>query len=193
MRRIVIVAPVLAGLAAACFGGRPSATPALPPSSVPAVDLSLPPADLPGLAPLIDPLVRPLELRLARGALVDRTTGAPGGGARHLAVYVEPVRAFTDAEFVQAIVPLARTLTPFLFRQWPGLESYDVCQEPSPGVDDRPEPETQTVLDVSRAYAETVDWERVLLQDLVADTRSRRPGIIVAVASRLVPALEAAR
>ena len=130
--RLAAGAVVLTCLAAACSGGQPRATT----SPTTAVG-RLPPPDFAGLAPIIDPLVRPLDLALARANLVDRTTGAPGPGARHLALYVEPIRDFTDAEFVQAIVPLGRALTPFVFRQWPGLESYDICQERSPGVDDR--------------------------------------------------------
>ena len=153
---------------------------------------ALPPPDLAALAPVLDPLVRPLDLRVARAALVDRDGGPPNPEARHLAVYVEPTVGFSDERFVQTILPLARAVTPFVFERWPGLESYDICQEPSPGVDDRPEPETQTVFDVSRSYADATDWATVGLPELVQHSRDRRPGIVVAVTSRLLGPLDAA-
>jgi hypothetical protein len=153
---------------------------------------ALPPADVAALAPLHRAARAAAGPPRHRAALVERATGQPGPGARHLALYVEPTRTFADAERVANIVPLGRAVTPCVFGRWPGLESYDICQEPSPGVDDRAEQETQTVLDVSRPYAEGTDWAEARLAELVADMRNRRPGILVGVASRLQPVLDAA-
>lgn len=145
----------------------------------------LPPDDAGRLAAVIDPLVAPLELHFTRGSVEDRD-------GHHLALYVAPVTAFSDQRFVDTILPLARAVTPVVFARWPGLNSYDICQEPSPGVDDRPQPESQTVFDVSRRYAAGVPWDRVDLRSLVADSEHHRPGIAVAVQSRLFPAFTAA-
>lgn len=150
--------------------------------------LTLPPGNVAELAPIIDPLVAPLGLRLARASLVAQ--GAPD--ARHLALYVEPLTAFSDEQFVQTILPLAASVTPFVFQRWPGLESYDICQEPSPGVDDGPAPAPITVLVVSREYSLATDWDRVALPALVTDSLNKRPGIVVGTTSRLQPVLQAA-
>ena len=149
---------------------------------------TLPPGTVAELAPIIDPLVAPLGLRLARGSLVAQ--GTPD--ARHLALYVEPLTAFSDEQFVQTILPLAASVTPFVFERWPGLESYDICQEPSPGVEDGPTPAPITVLVVSREYSLATDWDRVGLSTLVTDSLDKRPGIVVGTTSRLQPVLQAA-
>lgn len=181
-----MLAVLVALVAAGCADGHPSGT--SPPLRTGTA--ALPPDNVAALAPLLDPLVRPLGLRITRGALVDRETGAPGPAARHLELYVTPVVAFTDDRFVQTIVPLARELTPHIFQRWPGVESYDICQELS-GVDGAPEAETQTVFDVRRGYALATDWSRVALAGLVADFRGGRD-IRVEVTARLQPALDVA-
>jgi len=147
---------------------------------------ALPPGTVAELAPTIDPLVAPLGLRLARAELVRR------GSGRHLALYLQPVDAYTDDRYIDTIVPLAAVLTPFVLRRWPGLGSYDVCQEPAPGVDDRAVPDSVTVLDVDRHYGAATDWSRARLSKLVADTLDHRPGIVVGVTSRLSPLLDRA-
>jgi len=150
----------------------------------------LPRGTVEALAPIIDPLVRPLDLRVTRAELVDRGASASGPAGRHLALYVEPMTAFSDDRLVQTIVPLARVLTPFVLQQWPGVESYDICQE-SPGSDGGPA-QTQTVFDVSRAYALAADWSRVDLAALVDQYNRGRPGLRMVVTPRLQPALDAA-
>ena len=189
-RPVVLAAVLILSVATACTSG--SGGRSAPASSVVEASSPLPPGTLAELAPLIDPLVRPLDLRLARGSLVDRSSGGPGPRARHLALYVEPLTAFSDERFVATIAPLAAAVTPFVFARWPDLESYDICQEPSPGVDDRPEPETVTVFEVSRDYAGGLDWPRADLSRLYRDTANRRPGVLVAVTARLKPVLDAA-
>lgn len=189
-RPAALSAVLILAVVAACTSG--SGGSSAPTSSVVEASSPLPPGTLAELAPVIDPLVRPLDLRLARGSLVDRSTGGPGPRARHLALYVEPTTAFSDERFVANIAPLAAAVTPFVFARWPDLESYDICQEPSPGVDDRPEPETVTVFEVSRDYAGGLDWRQAELSRLVRDTANRRPGVLVAVTARLRSALDSA-
>ena len=185
-----LAAVLLLVVATACIADRGASV--APVTTLSGSSSPLPPGTLAELKPMIDPLVRPLALRLTRGSLVDHATGGPGPRPRHLALYVEPTTTFSDERFVATIAPLAAAVTPFVFARWPDLESYDICQEPSPGVDDRPEPETVTVFEVSRDYAGGVDWRRAALSRLVDDTANRRPGVLVAVTARLRPVLDAA-
>jgi hypothetical protein len=177
-------------LAAGCSDGG-SVEPA-PPTTL-AAAAGLPPPTIDALRPLIEPLVTPLGLRLTRASLVERATGRPGPEARHLALYVEPTTDWTTQRFVDTIVPLAAAVTPFVFQRWPGLDTYDICQEPPPGVDDRPEPAVVTQFETDRAYATATDWARVDLGTIVRDSMAT-PSVGVSLFSNrdLQPALAAA-
>lgn len=195
MPRVVMAAAVASVLVAACGNGAPTAgtVPGTTRASV-APDGDLPPRAVADMAPLLDPLLAPLGLRLTRSALVQRPDrGGGDGGKPHLALYVEPTSTWDDARYVATIAPLARLVTPFVFDRWAGVASYDVCQEPLPGVDDRAEPPPITVFEVSRAYARTVVWGQVTLGELVRDSQARpMSDIILAVTQGLQPALAAA-
>jgi len=128
----------------------------------------LPPPARDSLVAIFGPRVAPLGLRVTRVGLQDRESRGPSETGRHLALYVEPTSSWSDARFVETIVPLGRELVPYTFDRWGGLESFDVCQEPSPGVDDRPEPVSMTVLDITREGAAGVDWGRTDLPSLLA-------------------------
>lgn len=150
---------------------------------------ALPPDNVAALAPIIDPVVRPLDLRVTRVVLVNPKTADAGPTAPRLELYVAPITPFSDDRYIGAILPLARALTPFVLQRWPGLSSFEVCQE-ALGVEGSASPETQTVFDVSRDYGLATEWSRVELSTLVADYRGGRAEIRLAVTPRLQPALD---
>jgi hypothetical protein len=129
----------------------------------------LPPNDFDELAEMFDPRLEPLGLRLTRGALVDTDGGYEvSDTGRHLAVYVEPTGEYTTADYTEGIVTTAEVFLPEVFERWDLLETFDVCQEPLPGEDDRREPPPVTQLYVARDEAAAVDWETVTLTELIA-------------------------
>lgn len=146
-----------------------------------------PPGDAAGIAALIDPLVADLGLRFTYGSLIDRTApptfeASPTGD--HFAVYVEPVGDYTDAEYIENTWVLAERLTPFLFATYPGLASYDVCQEPRPGENDEAVPPPVTQLDIFRGPASEIDWENGSLATLIASDRDE-PSTTLRIEARL--------
>jgi hypothetical protein len=62
---------------------------------------------------------------------------------------------------------VSRIFLPRVFKEWQDLESFDVCQEPVPGVDDRESPPPVTQLLVSRKGAKRVRWPKATLQDIL--------------------------
>jgi hypothetical protein len=137
--------------------------------------LDLPPNDRDALAELFDPQLRPLGLRLTRGALVDTDPGyRRSDTGRHLAVYVEPTGEYGPAQYAEGVPASARVFLPEVFERWSDLETFDVCQEPLPGDDDRKEPPPVTQLYLTRTEARSVDWGTVTLADLVARTEPTR-------------------
>ncbi|HAX81960.1 MAG TPA: hypothetical protein DCY40_05290, partial [Actinobacteria bacterium] len=86
----------------------------------------------------------------------------------HLAVYVEPL-AEPDIEAVAAAtVPLAAVFLPEVFLQWPGLLSFDICQERYAAGESGTPPPPETVLNVTREVALGIDWDTVTLAELLA-------------------------
>ena len=135
----------------------------------------LPPNDFEELAAIFDDELEPLGLKMTRGALVDTTGGyEESDTGRHLAVYVEPTGEYTTADYAEGIVPSAQVFLPEVFERWDRLETFDVCQEPLPGADDRKEPPPVTQLYVSREEARPIEWETVGLAELVAAAEPTR-------------------
>jgi hypothetical protein len=149
---------------------------------------SLPPNDFQKLADIFDPQLKPLGLKLTRGALVDTSNGRyrPSDTGRHLAVYVEPTGDYTLADYAEGIVPSAQVFLPLVFERWDELDTFDVCQEPLPGVDDRKEPPPVTQLLVSRAEARELDWNDVSLADLLAAKEPARASFTLYVAPEVM-------
>jgi hypothetical protein len=145
---------------------------------------SLPPNDFDELADIFDPELEPLGLKLTRGALIDTRGGRyrPSDTGRHLAVYVEPTGQYTPAEYAEGIVPSAQVFLPEVFRRWDHLKTFDVCQEPLPGQDDRKEPPPVTQLFLSRAEARDLDWKDVTLGELLAAKEPPRESFSLYVA-----------
>ena len=117
---------------------------------------------------------------LTRGALIDISNDqyVPSNDGRHLALYVEPIADYTTEQYVDGFWTISALITPDVFARWPQLESYDICQEPLPSVDDKPEPFPITQINLTRQAAAEIDWEGGDLVDLLvalAD-QSRCPG-----------------
>jgi hypothetical protein len=119
---------------------------------------TLPPSSRNELVKILAPRVVPLGLHITRAALVDARNHRSAAGT-HLAVYVEPDGEYSPADYVSGITTVSRAFLPFVFNRWPDLRSFDVCQEPLPGVDDRAEPPPETQVFVLRRGVDSVDWK----------------------------------
>jgi hypothetical protein len=121
----------------------------------------LPPRSAEELGAKYTPIVEPLGVRLTRAAVVMLGTGP------HLQLYVEPSgTAIAPQDYLERLVPLTKAIAPGAFQEFGGLETFDICQEPAPGVDDRPEPDPVSVVFLTRAQVGKVAWDRVTLKDL---------------------------
>jgi len=124
-------------------------------------ETDLPPRTFADLQGIYQPLVDGMGLRLTRAAVIRIKTGP------HLQLYVEPTgTAISPQDYLARIVPLAKAIVPDAFAAYPGIATFDICQEPPPGVDDSPEPPPITVLFLTRAQVESVHWDTVTLRDL---------------------------
>jgi hypothetical protein len=134
----------------------------------------LPPNDVGSLRRLYDPALARLGVRLTRGALIDTSDNryTPSNDGRHLALYVEPIGAYSNDQYVTGFWEISALVTPDVFGRWPLLESYDICQEPLPAVDDKPEPFPLTQINLTREAASEIDWENGDLVDLLVLSRT---------------------
>jgi hypothetical protein len=130
-------------------------------------DGSLPPSARKDLVAIFGPKVRRFGLRVTRAALVDATQHRDPQGT-HLAIYVEPTGEYTPQDYVDGTVDVTRVFLPSVFTRWKALRSFDVCQEPSPAVDDRPTPAPETQVFASRGAAGSIDWWTADVATLVA-------------------------
>lgn len=155
----------------------------------------LPPNDVGSLRRLYDPVLEQLGVRLTRGTLVDTSAGryVPSNDGRHLALYVEPIGDYTNEQYVEGFWTISALITPDVFARWPDLESYDICQEPLPSVNDDHEPFPITQINITRAAAASIDWEKGDLVDLLAAARNDRDvRVVVNREIRETPAYAAA-
>lgn len=148
---------------------------------------------------LVGEIVRRYGDELAKiGVEVGRaglTAGASSPGyvpdGDHLAIYVSPA---PDADsspeaYAQRIVPLTELFVRRVFDEWPGIQSFDVCQEPAgrdswggegadEGVDDQP---PLTVLLVRRDQADAQTWTGLDLAEVRRRSKSRPKGLSLVV------------
>ena len=169
-RRILMVtlAVCLAAGVAACGdddgeGGPVPPSTADPDSTPTELDGELPPPSALDLEPLYGEALAAAGMQLTdRGGTIDRSGGgyvaSPEG--THLALYVEPIDpARTAQEYIDGILDVALVFSD-IYDRWPGLESYDVCQEPAdPDGTLGPEPLPVTQIELTRAESEAIDWE----------------------------------
>ena len=133
----------------------------------------LPPADHTDLVAIFDPKVRRFGLRVTRASLVNAKEQRSKSGT-HLAIYVEPTGRYTTQDYIDGALKVTRVFLPYVFTRWKGLLSFDVCQEPPPGVDDRLAPAPETQVFATRAGNKRIDWPKVDVADLMH--RSNRGG-----------------
>lgn len=150
-------------------------------------DGDLPPPGALDLEPIYEDALAELGFLLTdRGGLIDRRGGgyAPSTGGTHLALYVEPIERITPADYVEGIRTVAVVFSD-VFERWPGLESYDVCQEPFPEDDPRDEPLPVTQIELTKAENETIDWDTITTAELIAAAQAEPRGLALRVSSAL--------
>ena len=111
--------------------------------------VALPPSEFSELAALLEPYATPLGFTVTRAALVDLGTYQTSPEGTHLAVYLVATTERTPDEVAQATIPMAAAFLPDVFSRWPGLMSFDVCQEPFDSAGD-PNVPSDTIVNVSR-------------------------------------------
>jgi hypothetical protein len=136
---------------------------------------ALPPNDKAAIERVFAPALERLGVRLTRGALVDLKTGKPSATGTHLAVYVEPTGDYTRDDYARGTVRTLRAFIPAAFERWGGLTSFDVCQEPLPATDARPEPPPITKVDLTKAASRKVRWDDLDLTRLLRDAKRLGP------------------
>lgn len=149
---------------------------------------ALPPAGARELEPLYGEQLAELGLKLTdRGGLIDRSGRGyePSAEGTHLALYVEPVGDRTVPQYLDGIRGVAVVFAD-VFERWPGLVSYDVCQEPA-GDDDLggAEPLPVTQIELTKEEAAAFDWDTVSVIDLVRAAEADPPGLTLRVSSSL--------
>ena len=173
MTRRLAAAVLTLVVLAACGGGE------APPAQRPTLAAwgDLPPNDVGSVNEIYAEEMAALGVRLVRAALVDTTSGGfvydPEG--THLALYVEPVGEVTTQDYMDRILPVTEVFASTLFARWTGLESFDVCQEPPPGVDDSETPPPVSQVTLWREEAGGIDWETFDLVDLLTLAREAHP------------------
>ena len=189
------LAIVLVLLTAACSGDDGDALPT--PSTIDPADVTttapppdpeeLPPAGALDLEPIYGAQLEALGLRLTdRGGLIDRSGGgyAPSAEGTHLALYVEPIGDRTLPQYLDGIRSVAVVFGD-VFERWPGLVSYDVCQEPTTAADARDEPLPVTQIELTREEAEAIDFDTVTVVELVRASLADPPGLALRVSSAI--------
>jgi hypothetical protein len=122
-----------------------------------------------------------------RGGLIDRS----GGGYRksatgtHLALYLEPLADRSVDQYVDGIAGASRVFLPSVFDRWPGLESFDVCQEPAASADEPKDPPPVTQIEVTRAQATALDWDKLTVRQIVRAAEADPPALRLVVSDAL--------
>jgi hypothetical protein len=159
---VALVVACAIGAAAGCSSGGSSNDKSKP---------ALPANDKETIGKVFAPQLDRLGLRLTRGALVDLNTGKPSATGTHLAVYVEPTGPYTVDDYARRIVAVTKVFAPRSFDAWRGLASFDVCQEPLPEGDARPEPPPKTKVTMTRDAPRQVHWKGLDLPQLLIDAK----------------------
>jgi hypothetical protein len=145
-------------------------------------DSGLPDATDEEMIAAFDPLVEDLDVVFTRAALIDREGGgyerSPDG--THLALYVEPTDDYTTAQYVDGVAELTNILTPYVYDRFPGVETYDVCQEPLGAAGAGTEPPPVTQVEIDRETYETLDFP-LSLETIAEQANRHEPGFFVYV------------
>lgn len=139
-----------------------------PTDAAPAV---LPNNDKAELRAIFDPIYAPLGLAVTRIGLFDLDGGyVPDDAGTHLAIYVQPIddAEWTIDRYVEMLVPGTAVAAPFVFAEWSGLQTMDVCQEPPQAEAPEEVPLVVTQVVLSRADSALIPWDTATLADLLA-------------------------
>jgi len=150
---------------------------------------ALPPAAALDLEPTYGPALAELGLRLVdRGGLIDRSGGGydPSPTGTHLGLYVEPIGDERSVdEYLDGIRSVGVVFSD-LFERWPGLVSYDVCQEP---IEDDGDPATEplpvTQIELTKEESAAIDWDTATVVDLLRAAIAEPPEMAVRVSSSM--------
>jgi hypothetical protein len=167
-------------------GGCASERPASDPTPTPRA--AKPPVEAIALEPDYREALADIGLVLTpRGGLIDRSDGGYRKSATgsHLALYLEPAATRSVDQYVDGIAAAARVFLPSVFERWPGLESFDVCQEPGASAEEPKDPPAVTQIDVTRAQAAAVDWRTVGVRELVQAAEDDPPRLKLLVSDAL--------
>jgi hypothetical protein len=96
-------------------------------------------------------------------------------------------------EYLDGIRTVTAIFAGDIFDRWSGLVSFDVCQEPTAAVDDRPEPLPVTQIEMTRDEAAAFDYATVTVVDLVRASLAEPAGLTLRVSTEVAtdPAYEA--
>jgi hypothetical protein len=195
VKRTLLVVALAAALAvglAACGDDDGAEGEPVPPGSDGSTTVdpgSLPPAGALDLEPLYGDALAAVGMKLTdRGGLIDRSGGgyvaSPTG--RHLALYVEPIEDERSTEaYYDGILDVAVIFSD-IYDRWPGLETYDVCQEPpDPFGRQEAEPLPVTQIELSRSQSDAIDWDSVTVEDLVRGAQTDPPELALRVSTEM--------
>lgn len=144
----------------------------------------LPPLEAAAVADTYEDALAELGLRLTdRGGLVDEDF-EPDPDGTHLSLYVAPLGARDDDAYVDGLVEVTAVFADDVFDRWPGLQSFDVCQEavPPEGSDSAP---ARTQVTLTREAAAAVDWDTTDLAELMAVTEDHRDAKVLVFGDEL--------
>jgi hypothetical protein len=129
-----------------------------------------PPNDVDELAEIYDEMLAEYDVVLTRGEVIDRTDGqyTPSATGTHLALYVEPSETVDPEVYLERLVEITKVVTPQVFDEWGSIESYDICQEPSPEESSEEEPIPLTQVEITRDAASEIDFDDLDLPQLLA-------------------------
>ena len=149
--------------------------------------LNLPPTAEAEIAAIFDPLLEDYGLRVSRAALLSTTEPyEESETGEFLGLYVEPTGEYAPADYVENMAPLARLMIPYSFDRWAAIQIVDVCQEPTPDIDDSEEPRPETQVQSTREAPDQLQWDELDLFELVAAAEREEPrGVILRVSSRI--------
>ena len=76
-------------------------------------------------------------------------------------MYVEPTAQgqVSRAIYIRNIIRFARLFLPSIYKRWPGLKSFDICQEPEQVLNRVPRRSRSLSSLASRQAAASVDWK----------------------------------
>lgn len=128
----------------------------------------LPPPTIAEIAPLYEDELAAMGVRLTeRGGLIDTRSGgyetSPDG--THLALYLAPLEDQPIETYVDGLTELTAFFATDVFDRWPGLESFDVCQEK---FYDEPVAPVHSQVNLTRELATSIDWDTTSPRELVA-------------------------